>query len=334
MEYKLMDKNARKPLYKQLVEEILLDIKTAKLKSNDKLPTEREMADKLQISRGTVKKAYSELANTGVITMIQGSGSYIYNTENEPKNQKKKLVVTLVDELTEKLLSWNYSPAEISNLINSSLAKKTGNARTLHLAIIDCNVEFLEIFKQQLLYYIANIQISSFLLETILLTDYPQDFLAGYDLIVTTTSHYEQVAERIGNLTSKLIKVASSISKDAILNISHLTPDSKISILCSSAKFAYIVKEHILEYVPQIKNIETHYENDLESENQLPILKQYDTLILNPDSIFLSQKYTSELLKEYMQSGGKIIPFKYQIDNGSLIYLEEKIVQIKNKHQL
>ena len=76
-------------------------------------------------------------------------------------------------------------------------------------------------FKKQLL-YIPDISISAFLVETILLDDNPQALLSSYDLILTTTTHYEQVAEHIGEKKNILVKVAVAPSRDTIVNISRL----------------------------------------------------------------------------------------------------------------
>ena len=86
----MIDKDKNKPIYKQLVDEILDDIKQGRLNPEDKLPTERELAERLGISRGTVKKAYKELADNGVIEVIQGSGSYIHNNEIMKEREEKK----------------------------------------------------------------------------------------------------------------------------------------------------------------------------------------------------------------------------------------------------
>ena len=63
------------------------------------------------------------------------------------------------------------------------------------------------------------------------------------------------------------------------------------------------------------------------------LLGQYDAIVINPDSILLEQRVTDGLLEQYIVKGGKVIPFHYLIDNGSLIYLEERITAVlREKH--
>ena len=46
----MINKDENKPIYKQLVDEILEDIKQGRLNPEDKLPTERELAVSLEIN--------------------------------------------------------------------------------------------------------------------------------------------------------------------------------------------------------------------------------------------------------------------------------------------
>mgnify|MGYP002611225316 CR=1 FL=1 len=68
-----------KPIYQQVAQQILQDIKEGKLRPGDRLPTERELAAQLGVARGTVKKAYRELADNNLVEVIQGSGTYVHS---------------------------------------------------------------------------------------------------------------------------------------------------------------------------------------------------------------------------------------------------------------
>lgn len=323
----MIDKDNNKPIYKQLVDEILEDIKQGRLNAEDKLPTERELAERLGISRGTVKKAYKELADNGVIEVIQGSGSYIHNSAIPTGNEKRMGAISLIDNLLETLKDWGFSVTEVFNLIKISLAKQEGEKEIFRIAVIDCNAESLEIFKKQLL-YIPDISISAFLVETILLDDNPQVLLSGYDLILTTTTHYKLVAEHIGERINILVKVAVAPSKDTIVNISRLSPASSVGIFCRTNKFAQIITDQLAYFLPRLKSVSTHFENTLPVKRDSMLLGQYDAIVINPDSVLLEDRDGEGLLKQYISNGGKVIPFHYLIDNGSLIYLEERIAAI------
>ena len=60
------------PIYRQLVDRIRADIRTEQLPAGAQLPTVRELADRLGLARGTIKRAYDELEQSGLVEKVQG----------------------------------------------------------------------------------------------------------------------------------------------------------------------------------------------------------------------------------------------------------------------
>jgi GntR family transcriptional regulator len=65
------------PLYVQISELLIRDIASGRLIDGERLPPEREMAEELGISIGTLRKALADLTQKGLLERIQGSGNYI-----------------------------------------------------------------------------------------------------------------------------------------------------------------------------------------------------------------------------------------------------------------
>lgn len=74
---KALDKNAAKPLYEQLYENIKDDILSGKMSEGEKLPSKRVLAEQLQISVITVENAYSQLIAEGYVRAAERSGYYV-----------------------------------------------------------------------------------------------------------------------------------------------------------------------------------------------------------------------------------------------------------------
>ena len=64
-------------LYKQLSQSLNEAIRSKMLNRGDVLPAERELAEKLNISRITVRKAIAELVNIGLLSKQQGAGTVV-----------------------------------------------------------------------------------------------------------------------------------------------------------------------------------------------------------------------------------------------------------------
>ncbi len=65
------------PLYVQISELLIRDIAAGRLIDGERLPPERDMAEDLGISIGTLRKALADLTQKGLLERIQGSGNYI-----------------------------------------------------------------------------------------------------------------------------------------------------------------------------------------------------------------------------------------------------------------
>lgn len=70
-------------LYIKIENHIIEKIKDRTYKENDKLPTENELCEQFGVSRMTVHKALSNLAEKGYIKRIPGSGSFVKLTNIE-----------------------------------------------------------------------------------------------------------------------------------------------------------------------------------------------------------------------------------------------------------
>ena len=72
-----MPASATLPKYIQVSERLIRDIAAGHLADGARLPPEREMADELGLSVGTLRKALAVLADKGLLSRVQGSGNYI-----------------------------------------------------------------------------------------------------------------------------------------------------------------------------------------------------------------------------------------------------------------
>ncbi|MEG0495256.1 MAG: FadR/GntR family transcriptional regulator [Eubacterium sp.] len=78
----------QKKIYLQILEQIKGNIINKTLKSGDRLPSERQLSEKLGVSRATVREAIRALEMIGLVHCKQGEGNFITenfdNTLNQP----------------------------------------------------------------------------------------------------------------------------------------------------------------------------------------------------------------------------------------------------------
>ena len=59
------------------------EIYTGRFKMNDRLPPERDLAEIMKASRGTIRKALEQLENEGLVGIVNNSGTYVrFNNKN------------------------------------------------------------------------------------------------------------------------------------------------------------------------------------------------------------------------------------------------------------
>ena len=63
--------------YQYVFEYFSEQILSGKLKLNDRIPPERDIAEKLGVSRNSVREVMHMLEITGLIECLQGSGNYV-----------------------------------------------------------------------------------------------------------------------------------------------------------------------------------------------------------------------------------------------------------------
>ncbi|MEW6567305.1 MAG: GntR family transcriptional regulator [Chloroflexota bacterium] len=76
---------AAAPLYAQITESLLERIQSGELAPGDRLPAERELSQMLGVNRLTLRRALRTLEQQGLLTRLQGRGTYVA----EPKIERQ-----------------------------------------------------------------------------------------------------------------------------------------------------------------------------------------------------------------------------------------------------
>ncbi len=72
-----LDYKSNKPIYEQIIEQMKFHVMKGYLKPGDAIPSVRKLALELNITPGTVSKAYQELERQQIIETIRGKGTFI-----------------------------------------------------------------------------------------------------------------------------------------------------------------------------------------------------------------------------------------------------------------
>lgn len=321
MEFTLsLNRDSETPLYRQIIEQITLMVKNGQLKAGDRLPPERELAAQTGIARGTINKAYVELERNKIIETIQGRGSFISPRQDILGRDLKEHGIRLMDETIEALEKLGFSEREMITLFSIRLSEREKNAVKVRVAAVDCNPEALAIFESQLS-YISKISFSRFLLDDVAKWPEPEVVFREYDLILTTSTHFTELSGLLPQIRSRLVQVAVSPSQQTVIDLATVPQKAAVAVLARSEQFMQIITNSLRDF--EITNSYSFYYDD--NLDYSAVIRDKGVLVIPPDLEHL--KGEGEISK-FQKAGGRVITFDYQIERGSLIYLEEEISRI------
>ena len=309
------------PIYQQIVDKVRSDVKMGILCPGQQLPTVQEMAQQLSIARGTIKRAYDELEHLGLIEKIQGRGTFIcYQPANS--GSRKAMAMAAIDEMLDKLEDMGFSSTEINIFLSLKQRERTENLSVVKVAVVECNPESLSRLSEQLR-EIKGIDLYSYLLETI--REYPYKLDEDTDLVITTGEHAEFLQSILPDRT-KLALVALRLSMETLAGLMKLRSGSRVGILGSSKRFVDILYSACRKYTRHL-TFATPCLFDSQPEISA-CLKDVDAVLVPPNYT----KYCTSADAQYLESlerKGKLLACSYEMDEGSLLHLEEKLQQLR-----
>jgi DNA-binding transcriptional regulator YhcF (GntR family) len=323
-----IDRNSEVPVYRQVIEKIASLIRAGSLKPGDRLPPERELSTQLGIARGTITRAYEELARSRLIEVASGRGSFVSAQQDVIPTGRKDRAVELIGTLVNQLVELRFSYREIKSMVDLVVMEREEQLENLSIAVVDCSPEALNILYRQL-GILSRIHGRTLLLDDLAAAGEPEKRLAAFDLILTTATHYSEVLGMAPGLKDRLLRVVVSPSQETIILLAGLKPSQTIGILCESRQFLAIIKSKLDDLC--LTNSVSHLFWPCAADEIEAFLAEKDVLIVPPVFPALLNRETAPLLTVFTEGGGKILPFDYQIERGSMVYLEERIKDLKER---
>lgn len=91
-------------IYEKVIDQIKEMVKTGEIKSGDKLPPERELAEQLAVSRTSIREALRSLEMLGLVECRQGEGNFIKDNLENSLLEPLSIVFMLQGSKTQEVL--------------------------------------------------------------------------------------------------------------------------------------------------------------------------------------------------------------------------------------
>jgi len=323
MEKMKMDKSSSAPpVYQQIISFFDQQIKNHLLRPGERLPPERDLAEELGTARGTVKRAYEELVRRGLVEAFSGRGSFVAAEAVVPVEDRKDKAIRLIDQLLDQLGRLKFSAQDIRMFFELRLLGREENLRNLSVAAVDCNPETLTIFERQFL-MIPNVNLAGIDLDDLFEDAGASTRLEMFDLVLTTTTHYQELIDRFPKIRDKAVQVAVAPTRTSIVSLARLTPAQRIGILSESRKFQAIILDHLRTFDIPAEGVKTLFISQLDRLDEF--INSLDAVIVPAGYSLQKNREHLAALQAFTERGGAIISFDYQIERGSLLYVEERL---------
>jgi GntR family transcriptional regulator len=101
--------NASQPIYKQIINDYKKRLIRGELKPGDKIPSQREYAEKARVNPNTVQRAYREMESMNMVETVRGQGTFVCISSNRLDEIKMEMAVGLIDHFISEMESLGYS---------------------------------------------------------------------------------------------------------------------------------------------------------------------------------------------------------------------------------
>jgi GntR family transcriptional regulator len=300
------------PIYLQVKNYISDKIKAGEFQPGTKIPTERELATQLGISRNTVSAAYKELLFEGVLEARQGRGTFVKACSDADDDfdgvvgGRRERLLRIIDEAMAKVVELGFTVEQFAAFTSIRAKEKADAVREIHVAVVDCTAEYILHFIRQI-NQVANVQFKTVLLAELEQGIVPIELLHACDLVLTTHEHQEAVTRLMGN-GQKLVAVATVPNLETIIKLARLPVATEVGVIVQSEEFVTTFKRLLSRVAISGLRFDVHH--TLHREELREFVGKYKVLVVSEEREYLVRQLAVE--------GQDVIVFYYEIDQGSL----------------
>lgn len=315
-----INRNNRIPLYIQVKKQIIYLIKNGSLRVGTKMPTERELAKELGISRNTISSAYNELEAKGVLKSIRGRGTFVAEEVLSWKTDEgAHKVYKLIDIALEEAIECGIESEDFLDLVISRVKEKSEAINRITSGFVECNNEQAAIFSEEIR-EITKMNTIPFTLKQIHDMDEETiDRLNRCQIIISPFNHANEVNQLLHGMEKEVLGVATGLNLESIVRIARHPIDTKFSFICLSDEFIFRIESALDK--AGIGDLKVKYFNGKDEIKLKEAIDYADVLIVTPARVNEVHKLNID--------NKELIEFSYIIDSESIKMLKSKIVETK-----
>jgi DNA-binding transcriptional regulator YhcF (GntR family) len=229
----VLNKENKVPLYLQLKDLIKYSISTGALQQNQQLPTVHALAKHLAVNFETVRKAYKDLQQEGLVVTDRGIGTFVTSPAVSVLSHQANPhpAASSADTLRESvhgLLGAGQTKAEIDRMV-AAFTKEYRRAQKGHVVLfVECNTRQTNDMSRTLREYL------SLDVRPVLVADLRTALERTRDgvSIITTGFHMKEVRQIVGGRRIPIYFVSSSMSPQTRRQVDAFPKTARFGFVC------------------------------------------------------------------------------------------------------
>ena len=312
-----IDADSTVPVYRQLTDQINAEIRSGVLKSGEKLPTVREMADQTRLSCGTVKRVYDRLQEMGVIEMTRRKGTYVKYVREEGDSRRIRAMAA-IDRMLRQLSDMNFSLKEIEIFISLKLRELGLRQSGIRITVLS-DIPELERTLSRQLSALGNVAVQLCPLKQ--LKEYPYLIDEQSDVILIRVEE-SPLAESLLPDREKLIPIAMAPAGAFLLRAASCR-EGRVGALAQTNACFHLVGS-LLPGIPALSRIDP-------GDSGAALMAAACGAVIVPEGY--QALCGTELCAALESKKSRLIPLEYGIDQGSMLYLSERLTQLREERR-
>lgn len=112
------------PIYEQVIDHIKQKLIKKELNPGDKLPSQRELANELNLNPNTIQRCYREMQARGLAITKRGKGTFIKKSEEMVNEMQENMIMNAIEKFVEEMKGLGLKKDEIIKKIDKNLQIK------------------------------------------------------------------------------------------------------------------------------------------------------------------------------------------------------------------
>lgn len=280
-----IDKTTKIPIYLQLKDQIKYFISTGSLKAEEKLPPVKILAKNLGINFLTVRKAYKELEESGLISVRHGEGTFISLSNgrrkiNNSETEKQMLFTDEMKQLLQKFIQNGLEFSELRQISEKIFEEIEYNSSIPIIVFAECNQfqikQISGILEEELKLSVKPMLIADLSREIPTLIDKGQKIN-----IVTTGFHINEVRDAVGDLPIQTDVLITNLNPETRRQLEAFGEKASYSFICRDKESAVLYKD-LLKAELGFRHINLTACTLTETKKVQEILESSDVVLTSP----------------------------------------------------